>query len=118
MKTYKNVDEYIKKADKDKQKVLVEVRKLVADNFKLVEEKIAYGMPAYVYESKPFFYFAAMKGHLGIYPTPGPILALQKELKDFSTSKGCVRLEYNKPLPRNLIIKLLKERIKEIKLEK
>ncbi len=118
MKTYKNVDEYIKKADKDKQKVLLEVREIVTDNFKSTEEEISYGMPAYKYKGKPFFYFAAMKGHLGLYPTPGPILTLQKELEDFSTSKGCVRVEYDKLLPRILILKLLKERVKEIKAEK
>jgi hypothetical protein len=78
MKTYKNVDEYIKNADKDRQKVLLEMREIVTDNFKSTEEEISYGMPAYKYKGKPFFYFAAMKGHLGLYPTPGPILTLQK----------------------------------------
>ena len=115
MKTYKNVDEYIQKADKEKQKILQETRKLIFDNFKKIDEKIAYGMPAYTYNEKPLFYFAAMKGHLGIYPTPGPITTLKKELSAFATSKGCVRVPYTTPLPKSLIIKLLKERMKEIK---
>ncbi len=118
MKTYKNVDQYIKKADKDKQEVLQEIRQMILNSFKNVEEEISYGMPSYKYANKPFFHFAAMKGHLGIYPTPGPILTLAKELKDYSTSKGCVRLTYGKPIPKKLIMKLLKERIKEIKKEK
>lgn len=116
MKIYKSVDEYIKKADKDKQKMLSEVRALVKGKYKKVEETIAYGMPAYNYNGAPLFYFAAMKGHLGIYPTPGPIKALKNELKDFSTSKGCVRLKYGNRLPKNLILKLLAERVKEINL--
>ena len=117
MKTYKSVDEYIEKADKDKQKILSEIRKIVRGNFKKAEEEISYGMPSYKYKGRPFFYFAAMKGHLGLYPTPGPIAALQKELTDFSTSKGCIRVPYSQTLPKGLVLKLLKERMREIESE-
>ena len=115
MKVYKNVDEYIKNADKDKQGILKEVRMLVKKVAPKAEEKIAYGMPAYSYDDKPLFYFAGMKGHLGIYPTSGPIMAHKKLLADFSTSKGCVRVPYGGKLPKALITTLIKERIKEIK---
>lgn len=115
MKSYKNVEDYIKKADKDKQSVLKELRDLVLKSAPKAEESISYGMPAYDFNGKPLFYFAAMKGHLGIYPTPGPIVVLKNELEEFSTSKGCVRVPYKKELPKTLITKLIKERIKEIK---
>jgi uncharacterized protein YdhG (YjbR/CyaY superfamily) len=118
MKVYKNVEEYIKNADKDKQGVLNQVRAIVKAAVKSAEEEISYGMPAFKYRGKPLFYYAAMKGHLGLYPTSGPIQKLKKDLKDFSTSKGCVRIPYNTKLPINIIIKLLKERVKEIKREK
>jgi uncharacterized protein YdhG (YjbR/CyaY superfamily) len=56
-----------------------------------------------------------MKGHLGIYPTPGPIKALKKLLRNYSTSKGCVRIPYGEKLPSALIAKLIKERVKYLK---
>ncbi len=115
MQSYKNVDEYIKKADKDKQVILKEVRAIVQQTAPKSEEGIAYGMPAYKLNGQPLFYFAAMKGHLGIYPTPGPIKTCKDELKDFSTSKGCVRVSYKDKTPKNIITLLLKTRIKEIK---
>lgn len=115
MKVYKNVGEYIKNADPKHQKLLKEVRKVVKDTVPDAVEIISYGMPAYTLKDKPLFYFAAMKGHLGLYPTSGPILTLKKELGDFSTSKGCVRIPYDSPFPKAVIIKLLKTRIKEIK---
>lgn len=118
MQSYKSVDEYIKKADKAHQGVLKEVREIIHKTAKGTEESIAYGMPAYKLNGLPLFYFAAMKGHLGIYPTPGPIKILEKELKDFSTSKGCVRVLYNTKIPKSLISKLIKERIREIKTKK
>jgi len=115
MQTYKNVDEYIKKADKIHQATLKEVREVVRKTVKNIEEGIAYGMPAYTLQGKPLFYFAAMKGHLGLYPTPGPIKTLKDKLKDFSTSKGCVRVPYTIKIPKTLISKLIKARIKELK---
>lgn len=117
MKNYKNVDEYIKNADKEKQAVLKEVRILVKKVAPKSVEEISYGMPSYKLQDRPLFYFASMKGHLGIYPTPGPIATLKTELKNFSTSKGCVRVPYNEKLPKAIIKKLLQERIKEIKKE-
>ncbi len=115
MKVFKNVDEYIKNADKDKQEILKEVRMLVKKVAPKAEEKISYGMPAYSYDDKPLFYFAGMKGHLGLYPTPGPIKTLSSKLKEFSTSKGCVRIQYSQKLPTKMITTLIKERIKNIK---
>jgi uncharacterized protein YdhG (YjbR/CyaY superfamily) len=117
MKTYKNVDEYIKQAPKEYQNILVNVREIIKNAVPQSQEMISYGMPAYKYKDKPLFYFAAMKGHLGIYPTSGPVKALQDDLKDFSTSKGCIRIPWSTKVPKNIIVKLLKERIKEIKLE-
>jgi uncharacterized protein YdhG (YjbR/CyaY superfamily) len=116
MNTYTTVDEYIKKADKDKQTLLQEVRNIIFATVKDAEEGIAYGMPAYTWNNKPLFYFAAMKGHLGLYPTPGPIVACKELLKEYSISKGCVRIQYGTTLPTTLIKKLLQARVKEIKL--
>ena len=115
MKTYKDVTEYIQKADTDKQSILKEVRGIVQATAPDAIEEISYGMPAYTWREKPLFYFAAMKGHLGLYPTPGPILAHKNLLADFSTSKGCIRVSYKEKVPQAIIAKLLKERMREIK---
>ncbi|MDQ5911867.1 MAG: hypothetical protein QG568_79 [Patescibacteria group bacterium] len=115
MKTYKNVTEYIQKAEDEKQSILKEVRGIVLATAPDAIEEISYGMPAYTWREKPLFYFAAMKGHLGLYPTPGPILAHKKLLADFSTSKGCIRVSYKEKVPKVIIAKLLKERMREIK---
>jgi uncharacterized protein YdhG (YjbR/CyaY superfamily) len=115
MKSYKSIDAYIKAFEIDKQKILKQVRAIIKKTIPDAIGEIAYGMPAYKWKGKPLFYFAAMKGHLGLYPTSGPIKTLEKDLKNFSTSKGCVRVPYNEKIPEKIIIKLLKARIKEIK---
>ena len=58
-------------------------------------------------------HFAAMKGHLGFYPSPSAITYFAKELELYSTSKGCVRFANDKPLPRNLVTKIVKFRANE-----
>lgn len=116
MKTYKNVDQYIKSADAKYQDKLKLVREIVTKTVPKAEESISYGMPAFSFMGKPLFYFAAMKGHLGLYPTSGPIETLKKELASFSTSKGCVRVLWKDAVPKGIVVKLLKERVREIKL--
>jgi uncharacterized protein YdhG (YjbR/CyaY superfamily) len=115
MKQYASVDEYIAQAPKELRKTLEEVREVVKKAAPRAIEGIAYGMPAYTWNSQPLFYFAAMKGHLGLYPTPGPIKSCAKLLENFSTSKGCVRVPYTTPTPKAVIIALIKERKREIK---
>jgi uncharacterized protein YdhG (YjbR/CyaY superfamily) len=71
-------------------------------------------MPTFVGKGN-IVHFAAMKGHLGFYPAPSAIEKFSKELAVYSTSKGCVRFPYNKPLPKTLITKMVKFRVKEDK---
>lgn len=118
MKSFKNVNHYITEADKAHQGKLKEVRKIVKDTVPDAVEEIAYGMPGYKWQGKPLFYFAAMKGHLGLYPTPGPIEEYKDLLVGFSTSKGCTRVPYKGDVPKTIVVKLLKARMKEIKKEK
>jgi uncharacterized protein YdhG (YjbR/CyaY superfamily) len=122
MKTFKNVTAYMQSVETARKPLLAELRALIQKTAPDAEEGIAYGMPAYTWKPKtratkpePLIYFAAMKGHLGIYPTPGPIKTLTKELADFSTSKGCIRVPYTMKLPKTIIVKLIKERMREIK---
>ena len=64
---------------------------------------------------KVLVYFAAGKNHLGFYPTPGPIEQFAEELKEYHTSKGAVQFPYAKPLPEELIRKMIRYRAEEEK---
>ena len=111
---YKTVAEYIKNAPSLHRPQLNAVRRIIQKTVPDVVEGIAYGMPAYRYNDKPLLYFAAMKGHLGLYPTSGPIRALKNKLNDFSTSKGCIRVPWTQKVPERIIVKLLQARMREI----
>jgi uncharacterized protein YdhG (YjbR/CyaY superfamily) len=66
--------------------------------------------------NKSLVHFAAMKNHLGFYPTPRAIEHFATELSAYSTSKGCIRFPYDMPLPRELITDIIVFRVQEDRL--
>ncbi len=108
------VDNYISTFPKDIQAILTTLRSTILEVAPNAEESIGYGMPAYKYKGKPLAYFAAFKAHIGFYPTPSPIEDFKDELSQFHTSKGAVQFPLNKPMPINLIKKMVKARMKTI----
>lgn len=120
MKTYKNIDEYIKNTTKEFVPKVKEMRSLAKKLIPKGEESIKYGMPTIELNGKNFIHFAGMKGHLGFYPAPSGVKAFESELKkkDIDFSKGCIRFPYGKPLPVTLITKIIKYRLKEEKVKK
>ena len=106
------IEKYINQFDADKAKVLLKIYSLIKSIAPLAEERLAYGMPGF-YLNGPLIYFAAFKNHLGIYPTPSGIESFEKELKAFHTSKGAIQFPWNKPIPYDLIEKIILFRVKE-----
>ncbi len=117
MKTYKNVDEYLRRSAKDFLPKLKEMRALANKLVPRGVESIKYGMPTIELNGSNFIHFAGMKGHLGLYPAPSGVKAFESLLvkNKISFSKGCIRFPYDKPLPVTLITKIIKFRLKEEK---
>ena len=120
MKTYKNIDSYLKDVPKEFLPKLKEMRSITKELIPKGVESIKYGMPTIEVDGKNFVHYASMKGHLGSYPAPSGIKPFEEELKKkgLSYSKGCIRLPYDKPLPIPLIKKIIKHRLSETKAKK
>jgi uncharacterized protein YdhG (YjbR/CyaY superfamily) len=58
-------------------------------------------------------YFATMKNHIGFYPTASGIAAFQEELAAYAGTKGAVRFPLNRPLPVDLIQRIVRFRVEE-----
>ena len=108
----KNVDEYIKGFPAATQKLLKQIRETVKKNAPDAEECISYQMPAYMYHGVLVF-FAAYNGHIGFYPRPSGIEVFKKELSAYNCSKGTVQFPLDKPLPLQLIKKIVAFRAEE-----
>lgn len=110
---FKTVDEYFSALSPDKRKILKDLRQIIRHSAPDAEELISYNMPAYKYHGM-LVYYAAHTEHIGFYPGNNVVNQVFKdELKEFKTSKGTVQFPINKSLPKNLIIKIVKFRVKE-----
>ena len=107
----KGVDAYIKRAPKEAQAKLMQLRQIIKKTVPNAEERLSYGMPYYGYKGR-LAYFAFAKSHVGLY-IPPPIIAQHKaELKPYGTATATVRFPLDQKLPVKLIEKLLKARKK------
>jgi uncharacterized protein YdhG (YjbR/CyaY superfamily) len=111
---YKSPDEYISSFSIDIQKKLKSIRRIVQKNAKGAKEAMGYGVPAFKLNNDYLMYYAAFKKHIGIYPTPSAIKHFAKELADFDTAKGSVKFPFDKPIPLELIEKIVKFKVREL----
>lgn len=116
MKKPKNVDEYIRTQPKEAQKILEQVRAKIKKAAPEAEEVISYNMPAYkIGHGRPIVFFAAFKHHIGLYPLPSAIEKFRPELKNYKYAKGSIQFPLDKPMPLDLISKIVKFKANEKK---
>jgi uncharacterized protein YdhG (YjbR/CyaY superfamily) len=109
---YKTIDEYIQTFPEDIQSILQKMRETIHQAAPEAEEVISYQMPAFKLKGI-LVYFAAAKQHIGFYPTASGVEAFQKELASYKTSKGAIQFPLDKPIPYDLVEKIVKFRVKE-----
>jgi uncharacterized protein YdhG (YjbR/CyaY superfamily) len=73
-------------------------------------EVISYGIPAFKHK-KVLVWYAAFANHCSLFPTASVIEAFKGELKGFSASKGTVHFPLKKPMPIELIKKMVRARV-------
>ncbi|HKG06225.1 MAG TPA: DUF1801 domain-containing protein [Pedobacter sp.] len=112
MKTKKpyTIDEYLSDFPKEIRIVLELIRKTVQDAAPQAMEAIKYNMPAFTYKGN-LVYFAAFKHHIGFYPAPTNDDNFLKDLSGYKTGKGSIQFPLDKPMPLELIVKIVKWRI-------
>jgi uncharacterized protein YdhG (YjbR/CyaY superfamily) len=114
MKTaIKTVDEYISTFPADIQKILEKIRGIIKKQAPEAVESISYGMPGYKTNKRQLVYFAAYKNHIGFYATPTGHAKFAEELSTYQQGRGSVQFPLNKPIPYNLITRIVEFRVKE-----
>lgn len=102
-----NVEEYIKSFPISTQKKLNQLRSLILKVSPSIQESIAYGMPGYKIDSKPYVYFGAFSKHIGLYALPQGTEEFKKLSSKYKTSKGTIQFPLEEDLPLDLIKALL-----------
>jgi uncharacterized protein YdhG (YjbR/CyaY superfamily) len=109
---FRTIDEYIATFPDDVQALLQAVRATIHAAAPDAVERISYGMPAFAQEGN-LVYFAALKNHIGLYPTSSGIAAFQQEISAYESSKGAVKFPKDQQLPLELITKIVQLRVTE-----
>lgn len=89
-------------ADPDVRDRLVRIQAEVERRLPDAERCISYRMPAFRI-GKVFFYFAAFKSHIGVYPPVAEPDALVRRLAPYRGPKGNLSFPHTEPLPLDLI---------------
>ena len=108
-----NIDEYILTFPEDIQKLLQLVRATIGKIVPAAQEAISYGIPAFTLNGSYLIYFAGYKKHISLYPAPRGNEAFKEELSAYKGGKGTVQFPIDKPIPLDLITRIVKFRVKE-----
>ena len=111
-KRFKTIDEYIKTFPKDVQEILMELRYVINSAAPEAQEAISYQIPTFKLNGN-LVHFAGYKNHIGFYPTPSAINEFKNELSQFQVSKGAIKFPIGKPIPFDLVRRIVEYRVLE-----
>lgn len=109
---FTSIDEYIATFPDDIQKLLQQMRATIKAAAPDAKEKISYQMPTFDLKGN-LVHFAALKHHIGFYPTPSGIDAFKDETSRYRSTKGAIQFPLDEPLPLELVSKIVQLRVAE-----
>nr|WP_319216438.1 DUF1801 domain-containing protein [uncultured Trichococcus sp.] len=111
------IDDYINQYPEDVRVILEEMRQAIKEEAPDATEKISYQMPTF-YLNGNLVHFAVQKNHIGFYPAPSGVAAFKQELTDYKTSKGAIQFPLTKPIPYELVRRIVRFRVEEAREKK
>lgn len=108
------IDRYLGTLDEREKAALTQLREMIVAIVPDAEQCISYGMPAFKVDGKVVAGFAAFKHHLSYLPHSGSVIPqLVRETEGYTKTKGSLHFSVEKPLPQQLVEKLLNVRMAE-----
>ena len=111
--TSKQVTAHLSKIPQPQKATLEALRQTILEIIPDAEEVISYGFPGYRLGGKIICGFDAFKNHCSFFPHSSLVIPeLEKELVNYKTSKGALQFAVDKPLPKALVRKLIRTRMR------
>lgn len=107
-----NIDSYIATFPAKQQELMRQLRQVIRETAPEATEKISWAMPTF-YLKGNLVHFAAYKNHIGFYPSSSGIARFAREFAGLKFSKGAVQFPLDKPLPADLIRRIVAFRVAE-----
>jgi uncharacterized protein YdhG (YjbR/CyaY superfamily) len=113
--TEKSIDGYLQALEEPARSTLQALRETIMAIVPEAEEVISYGLPAFRTRGATIAGFAAFKHHLSYLPFSGSVLSqLHDELTGYTMTKSSLHFPAERPLPRDLVDKLIRTRLAEV----
>jgi uncharacterized protein YdhG (YjbR/CyaY superfamily) len=109
---FTTIPEYIARFPEQVRGILEELRRVIKETAPEAEEAISWGMPTFRLHGN-LVHFAGYKHHIGFYPGSSAIDAFREELPPYKHSKGTLQFPIDKPVPFDLVRKIVRYRVKE-----
>lgn len=109
-----SIDEYLATVPSEEARTRLEtLRSIVLEMVPDAEELISYQIPSFKYHGM-LVGFAAYKHFCSLYPLNGhTIKQFESELSDYKTSKAAIQFPHNKPIPEELVRRIVAKRVEE-----
>jgi uncharacterized protein YdhG (YjbR/CyaY superfamily) len=108
------IDAVLEALPEPEREALGALRDVIAAAAPEAVEAISYGVPAFKYRGRPLVSFAAARNHLSFFvQSPAVMEAHRDDVAGFDTSKGTIRFTPEKPIPEELVTKLVRARVAE-----
>jgi uncharacterized protein YdhG (YjbR/CyaY superfamily) len=118
MPNFETIDDYIASQPDQVQNVLQELRSIIREAAPDATEVLNYKVPAFTLvpggKRDQQIMMAGYAKFVGFYPFPTTLAKFAHELKDYKLGKGSVQFPLNQPLPKDLIIRMVKFRKQQI----
>ncbi len=118
MPNFETVDDYIAHQPEAAQKMLQELREIVLEAVPDAEEVLNYKVPSFTLvkggKRDQQVMMAGYAKFIGFYPFPTTMEKFSDELKEYKKGKGSVQFPLNQPLPKELIVRMVKFRHEEL----
>ncbi len=109
------IDETLAALPAEQRAALQALRETIAAAAPGATETISYGMPAFRYRGRALVSYAAFKAHCSFFPMSGGLIEMHREeLAGFATAKGTLRFTPKHPLPGDLVVQIVRERMAQI----
>lgn len=92
------------------RQMLKRVRSAIKQALPEAIETISYNIPAFRLHGRIIAYFAAFKGHIGLYPPMCDTAALKRAAAPYMGPKGNLQFRFDKPIPYAFIARIVRAR--------
>jgi uncharacterized protein YdhG (YjbR/CyaY superfamily) len=109
-----SIDDYLEGFTGQARALMEQLRALAHEAAPKATEAIKWGYPAWVHPSGTILFMVGGHAkHANITFTPSTREAFDADLADFSTGKGSIKLPYGRPVPDDLLRRMIAFRVRE-----